>query len=84
MAKSSRARRDRVGSQLTRRWGVAFGSWWMLQYAFDRTFSLGLHVDPVRRPAYGPYVDLHLICAAVSFGRNPAAANNHSLMRPSL
>lgn len=67
-------------------WGIRYGSWWMVQYALDGTFSLGIHIDPKRRQAdegtFGPYVDLHLVFVALSFGHNPAAAWNHSLMRP--
>lgn len=69
---------------LTRRWGYAYGTWWMVQYALDWTISLGLHIDPVRRKDYGPYLEVHLLVGAVSLGRNPARANNHSLMRPEL
>lgn len=68
----------------TRRWGVAYGKWWMFQYALDHTLSLGVHIDPVKRGDYGPYVDLHLFVFGLSFGRNPARAFNHSLMRPEL
>ncbi|MBA3875580.1 MAG: hypothetical protein C0498_01365 [Anaerolinea sp.] len=72
----------------TRRWGVAYGPWWMVQYAFDRTLSLGVHVDPCTRVAeagpYGPYLDLHLGPFGLSLGRHPARAWNHSLMRPEL
>jgi hypothetical protein len=64
------------------RWGVAWGRWWMIQYSLDGTFSLGLHIDPVRREAYGPYLDLHLVALAISLGRRPGRANNNSLMRP--
>lgn len=56
----------------------------MVQWALDGTLSFGIHVDPVRRPEYGPYVELHLLVGAVSVGRDPARANNHSLMRPGL
>lgn len=70
------------------RWGVRWGSWWMVQWSLDGTFSLGVHVDPRTRDGpggrYGPYVDWHLGPAAVSIGRQPARANNHSLMRPGL
>lgn len=61
----------------------------MVQWSFDWTFSLGLHLDPVRRQwadglTYGPYLDLHLGPFAVSLGCHPARAWNHSLMRPEL
>jgi hypothetical protein len=69
---------------LARRWGYAYGPWWMVQYSLDWTFSLGLHIDPVRRDDYGPYIEFHLISLAISVGRNPGRANNHSLMRPGL
>jgi hypothetical protein len=72
-----------------RRWGVKYGVWWMLQWAFDGTLSLGIHIDPRTRPwvgdlRYGPYVDVHLGFCALSLGYHPARANNHSLMRPEL
>jgi hypothetical protein len=67
---------------ITRRWGVVHNSWAMLQYSFDGTLSFGIHIDPVKRPDYGPYVDIHLIFGAISLGRHPARANNNSLMRP--
>jgi len=61
------------------RWGIRHGRWWMIQYAFDSTISLGIHIDPLRRQAdagpYGPYVDIHLIAVVVSFGYHPARAN---------
>lgn len=70
------------------RWGVRYGTWWMVQWSFDRTLSLGVHADPLARDGpggkYGPYLDLHLLVGAVSIGRHPARANNHSLMRPVL
>jgi hypothetical protein len=61
----------------------------MFQWAFDRTFSLGIHLDPCRRPwgpglAYGPYADFHLGPFSLSLGYHPARAWNHSLMRPEL
>lgn len=69
-----------------RRWNIWYGRWWMIQYALDWTFSLGVHLDPVRRGhgryAYGPYMDLHAGPFAVSLGNHPARAWNHSLTRP--
>lgn len=70
-------------------WGIRYGSWWMVQWAFDSTFSLGIHIDPMTRSfgefsSYGPYLDLHLGPFAISLGRHPARAWNHSLMRPEL
>jgi len=63
----------------TRRWGVRYGAWWMLQYSLDGTFSFGIHVDPRRRFSdtgpYGPYVDLHLGVGVLSLGYHPARAN---------
>jgi hypothetical protein len=62
-----------------KRWGVWYGRWWMVQYALDWTFSLGIHIDPLRRTAdvgpYGPYVDFHLGFVVVSVGYRPARAN---------
>lgn len=59
----------------------------MLQYSLDRTLSLGIHLDPVTRvlnngTKFGPYVEFHLFMLALSFGRNPAAAWNYTLIRP--
>lgn len=60
-------------------WGIRYGDWWMTQYALDGTFSLGIHVDPLRRLGdsgpYGPYVDFHLGPLVVSLGYHPARAN---------
>lgn len=69
-------------------WGFWYGSWWMVQFVLDRTFSLGVHLDPCTRRfgndglTYGPYADLHLGPLSVSLGRHPARAWNLSLMRP--
>lgn len=76
-------------SILTPRWGIWYTSWVMFQYAFDWTFSLGIHLDPKRRhfgatQIYGPYLDLHFLWFALSIGYHPARAWNHSLMRPEL
>lgn len=38
---------------------------WMVQFVFDWTFSLGIHVDLRRR-----YVDLHIAWFTVSVGIN--------------
>lgn len=78
---------------MTARWGVRYGSWWMVQYSLDWTVSLGVHLDPLFRLSdtgpYGPYLDVHLGPAVVSVGRHPARANSlvallgqGSLMRP--
>ena len=68
------------------RCGVRYGRWWLLQWSFVGTLSLGIHVDPLRRVSgrgpYGPYVDLHLGPLALSFGYHPARSLNDSLMRP--
>ena len=68
------------------RWGYRFGRWWLVQWALDGTLSVGVHVDPLRRESargpYGPYVDLHLLVAAISIGYHPARSLNDSLMRP--
>jgi hypothetical protein len=69
---------------IARRWGYVYGSWFMVQWSLDGTLSLGIHIDPVRRGDYGPYGEVHLVVGAISVGRNPARANNHSLMRPGL
>ena len=62
-----------------RRWGYRYGRWWMVQFSWDWTISLGLHIDPLRRVSergpYGPYVDLHFLIGAVSFGYHPARAS---------
>ena len=71
-------------------WGIRYGSWWMVQWALDKTFSLGIHLDPITRPwgndglTYGPYLDLHLGPFSLSLGNHPARAWNHSLMRPEM
>ena len=68
------------------RWRIWYGRWWMVQYVLDWTFSLGLHIDPMRRGqddhAYGPYLDLHLVFVNISLGNHPARAWNHSITRP--
>jgi hypothetical protein len=64
------------------RWGYLHNRWFMFQWAFDFTLSFGVHIDPVRRGKYGPYLDIHLLVCALSVGNNPALANNYSLMRP--
>lgn len=60
-------------------WGIAYGRWWMVQYALSGALSLGLHVDPCRRAGdagpYGPYLDLHLGPVVLSVGYHPARAN---------
>lgn len=59
-------------------WHLYYGPWWMIQFQWDRWISVGLHVDFRRRirsldgKAYGPYVDLHLLCIIISLGWNPA------------
>jgi len=70
-----------------RSWQVWYGRWWMLQYSLDRTLSLGVHLDPLSRAMndgsrFGPYIEFHLLVMTISFGRNPAAAWNHTLIRP--
>ena len=70
------------GRIVAKGWGLVWGRRWMVQWNLDRTFSLGVHIDPNDRGDFGPYVDVHLVFAAVSFGRDPARANNYSLMRP--
>ena len=74
------------------RWGYRYGDRWMVQWALDGTFSLGVHVDPVARQAeagpFGPYVDLHIGPIVVSIGRHPARAGDYArlssaaIMRP--
>lgn len=62
----------------TARWGICYGNWWLVQYAFDGTLSLGLHIDPLRRIGdhgpYGPYLDLHFGPIVLSLGYHPARA----------
>lgn len=49
----------------------------MVQWCLGGWLSLGIHIDFKTRytgippVAYGPYVDLHLIVAILSLGRNP-------------
>jgi hypothetical protein len=66
------------------RWGIRYGGWWMVQWAFDRTLSLGLHLDPCRRLGdhgpYGPYLDLHLGLLVLSLGYHPARANGLTIL----
>jgi len=60
-------------------WHIKSGRWWMLQYSWNWWLSLGIHVDlrhhptdtPELRPAYGPYVDLHVGPAILSLGNRP-------------
>ena len=74
-------------------WGVRYGPWWLLQWSFDGTLSLGVHIDPIRRVSnvgpYGPYVDFHVGPFALSLGYHPGRANGlvelqgqGGLMRP--
>ncbi len=71
-------------------WGVLWGRWWSIHWAFDHLLSLGVHVEPRRRPlnfqngehsTYGPYVDLHLLAACVSLGNNPVYADSVEMYR---
>lgn len=60
-----------------RRWGIASGRLWAVQYVLDGWLSLGIHLDLKHRRtdagrSYGPYVDLHLGVVVVSLGWNPA------------
>jgi hypothetical protein len=52
-------------------WYLAWGSWWSVVFALDRTFSFGVHVEPRRLHNRGPYVDVHLPALCVSLGRWP-------------
>jgi hypothetical protein len=52
------------------------GKFWMVQVYLDWWISFGVHVDLKTRLLssglkYGPYVDLHIGCVILSFGRNP-------------
>lgn len=51
----------------------------MVQWSFDGTMSIGVHVDPIRRQGstgtFGPYVDIHVGPFVLSVGRHPARAN---------
>lgn len=60
------------------RWGLRAGRWYQVQWSFDGTLSLGVHVDPLRRLSdtgpYGPYVDLHIGPVVLSLGSWPGRA----------
>jgi hypothetical protein len=60
-------------------WGLWYGPCWLVQWRFDGTLSLGLHLDPCHRQGdhgpYGPYLDLHLGPVVVSVGYHPARAS---------
>lgn len=57
---------------------MRWGRWWAVQWCLDGWISLGVHIDfrsritsgpePTR---YGPYLDLHLVCAIISLGVQP-------------
>lgn len=59
------------------RWGMWWGRWWSVVYSADRTFSLGVHIEPRRHPRgeepyhYGPYLDAHLPMLTISVGNQP-------------
>lgn len=63
---------------------MRYGSWWAVQWSTDWFFSLGIHINIKRRITnggvrFGPYVDLHLICAVISLGVNPIYAGEEHL-----
>ena len=58
-------------------WGIRYGRCWAIQWRLDGCLSLGIHLEPRRRPhvlvgSYGPYLDLHLGLITVSIGNRPA------------
>jgi hypothetical protein len=58
-------------------WHMRYGSWWAVQWSWDRWCSLGVHVDWAARHRavdgmrYGPYIDVHLGPMIASFGVQP-------------
>jgi hypothetical protein len=68
-------------------WYLAWGRYWAIVFALDRTFSLGIHVEPRRRERgaepyhYGPYVDIHLPMLTISFGNNPVYVSSLEAQR---
>ena len=68
-------------------WHRAYGTWWMVTFAWAGWLSLGLHIDFChhrRTPgkAYGPYIDLHLGVVVVSLGYRPIYAGEVELRSP--
>lgn len=58
-------------------WGIRYGRHWAVQWRLDGCLSLGIHLEPRRRPhdvvgSYGPYLDLHLLVITLSIGNQPA------------
>lgn len=51
----------------------------MIQWTFNGTLSLGVHIDPLTRVSdsgpFGPYIDIHLGPVVVSLGNHPARAS---------
>jgi hypothetical protein len=64
-------------------WNRRYGNWWMVQWAWDGWFSLGIHMDFRHRRraefSYGPYVDLHLGVLILSLGWRPVYAGELDL-----
>jgi hypothetical protein len=63
-----------------RGWNIRYGETWMVQWQIAGWFSFGIHIDfkkrevssgPFEGLSYGPYIDLHLFCFIISFGRRP-------------
>jgi len=69
------------------KWFLAWGPWWSVYWSFDHTFSLGVHIEPRKRPrgcepfSYGPYIDIHLPMLCVSLGNNPVYAGSLDAQR---
>lgn len=68
-------------ASLRGREGFRYGSWWCIHYALDRTFALGIYVQPWQGMTgsglpYGPYIDVHLPMLILSVGVNPVYAND--------
>ena len=65
-------------------WHVKNGKYWMVQWQFAGWFSFGIHIEPRKRISlkekipYGPYIDIHLFCFIISFGRNPWMSNPYA------
>lgn len=65
---------------------MRYGSWWAVQWGWDRVSSLGIHVEFRARVTnegvrYGPYLDLHVPGAVISVGVNPIYAGELDLIQ---
>lgn len=65
---------------------MRFGSWWAVQWALDRPFAVGVHLEPrtltnsTQGVRFGPYVDVHLPFLILSVGRNPIYSGEVELL----